>query len=393
MKMNKVWMVVCGLCWVGVASGAGPATMPWDLESLRQTPKMYDAPTYYTNQVKACFYESVPYTGVTTRVFAYYGFPSNAIGRVPAMVLIHGGGGSAFYKWVELWNQRGYAAIAMDTCGAISNHGYRNHPRSPWGGPEGWGGYTQLNRPLTDQWTYHAVAAVIKGHSLLRSFPQVDPEKIGVTGISWGGYLTCIVAPLDDRFKFAVPVYGCGYIYECPLYGVRKPEDQKIWNTHWDPSLYLPLAKMPFLWVTGSNDFAFPFSALQKSYRLLNVPSTLCIRLRMPHGHNGPGENPAEILAFAEHVLHQAPALPTVSAPTLAGTVASIRVTTSAPFTAQLNYTTNSGVWKARDWKAVPAEVRNAEVRATLPANTTTFYFNVVTTNDMVVSSEHMERL
>jgi len=391
MKMKHVGAIACGLCLAGVACGTETTVMPWNLEALRQTPTMYDAPSYYTNQVKACFYESVPYTGVTTRVFAYYGFPSNATGRVPAMVLIHGGGGSAFYKWVELWNQRGYAAIAMDTCGAISNQGYHNHPRSPWGGPEGWGGYAQLDRPLTDQWTYHAVAAVIKGHSLLRSFPQVDPEKIGVTGISWGGYLTCIVAPLDDRFKFAVPVYGCGYIYECPLYGVRKPEEQKIWNTHWDPSLYLPLAKMPFLWVTGSNDFAFPFSALQKSYHLLNVPSTLCIRLRMPHGHNGPGENPAEILAFAEQVLHHGPALPVVSVPTLKDQVASARVTTAYPFIAQLNYTTNSGAWKARAWASMPADVQGAEIHATLPAHTTTFYFNVEMTNRMVVSSEHVE--
>jgi len=29
-----------------------------------------------------------------------------------------------------------------------------------------------------------------------------------VTGISWGGYLTCIVAGIDDRLKAAVPVYG-----------------------------------------------------------------------------------------------------------------------------------------------------------------------------------------
>ena len=34
------------------------------------------------------------------------------------------------------------------------------------------------------------------------------------TGISWGGYLTCIVAGLDNRFKAAVPVYGCGFLHE-----------------------------------------------------------------------------------------------------------------------------------------------------------------------------------
>ena len=40
----------------------------------------------------------------------------------------------------------------------------------------------------------------------------MDRRRIGITGISWGGYLTCIVAGLDDRLKVAVPVYGCGFL-------------------------------------------------------------------------------------------------------------------------------------------------------------------------------------
>ena len=64
-------------------------------------------------------------------------------------------------------------------------------------------------------------------------------------------------------------------------------------------------SKMPMLWVTGTNDFAYPMDSLQKSYRLAQGPHTLCIRLRMPHGHGGPGENPAEILAFAESQLRR----------------------------------------------------------------------------------------
>ena len=36
-----------------------------------------------------------------------------------AMVLVHGGGGTAFDAWVRAWVKAGYAAIAMDTCGAL----------------------------------------------------------------------------------------------------------------------------------------------------------------------------------------------------------------------------------------------------------------------------------
>jgi cephalosporin-C deacetylase-like acetyl esterase len=65
-----------------------------------------------------------------------------------------------------------------------------------------------------DDWPYHAVANTIRAHSLLRSFPDVDPGRTAITGISWGGYTTCLVASLDDHFRAAVPVYGCGHLRE-----------------------------------------------------------------------------------------------------------------------------------------------------------------------------------
>src|SRR4029077_4672256 len=82
------------------------------------------------------------------------------------------------------------------------------------------GGPTQANESMfsanavNDYWSYHAVAAVIRGVSVLASLPEVDPTRIGITGISWGGYTTCIVAGLDHRLRVAVPVYGCGFIHE-----------------------------------------------------------------------------------------------------------------------------------------------------------------------------------
>ena len=112
-------------------------------------------------------------------------------------------------------------------------------------------------------------------HSLIRSLPEVDPERTGVTGISWGGYLTCIVAGVDPRFKLAVPVYGCGFYRDTLFQDNLKQlthDNADRWLAWWDPSVYLGLAKMPMLWVTGSNDFAYTLNALQPSYRLPNGP-------------------------------------------------------------------------------------------------------------------------
>ncbi|MCC6293279.1 MAG: acetylxylan esterase [Bryobacterales bacterium] len=42
----------------------------------------------------------------------------------------------------------------------------------------------------------------------LLSRPEVDPQRIGMTGASGGGYNTWITASLDDRIRVAVPVAG-----------------------------------------------------------------------------------------------------------------------------------------------------------------------------------------
>ena len=194
------------------------------------------------------------------------------------MVLIHGGGGTAFAEWVRMWNARGYAAIAMDTTGAVPARAVDaktlwnpERKRTEFSGPAGWGDFANVDLAPEDQWSYHAVAAVIRGHSLLRSMPAVDANRIGVTGISWGGYLTSIVAGMDSRFRFAAPVYGCGFLGEDSAwlkdFAKLGPVRTERWLSLWDPSQYIGGARMPMLWVNGTNDFAYPLPSWRKSYR------------------------------------------------------------------------------------------------------------------------------
>ncbi|MFA6549582.1 MAG: acetylxylan esterase [Candidatus Margulisiibacteriota bacterium] len=397
LNFSKLVVLTAGFLILANVAYGNP--IPWDIKTLSIPPKVFEFPERTTSDVKAIFYESVPWEGKPTRVFAYYGLPKTAgKEKVPAMVLVHGGGGSAFIPWVQLWVSRGYAAISMDTCGCISSGGYNNHPRHEFGGPAGWGGFGQIDQPIEEQWTYHAVADIILANSLIRSFPQVDPEKVGITGISWGGYLTCIVAGVDHRFKFSAPVYGCGFLGDNSVWldTFQKMGQDKAskWLQLWDPAVYLPQAKMPMLWVDGTNDFAYPMDSLQKSYRLPEASHTLCVRVRMPHGHGGPGENPEEIHAAAESLFRNGVPLARITGSGRKDFNAWASFKSECPvIKVELNYTTDTGKWQDRKWDTLPAvlDAKAGKIYATLPKATTVYYFNLIDERSLIVSSEHEE--
>jgi dienelactone hydrolase len=378
---------------------ARPATVAprWDLDILAKPPKTYATSEASVKDMTSVFYQGLPWHKKPTRVFAYYGMPKVPQGtKVPGMVLVHGGGGTAFDAWVRLWNSRGYAAIAMDTCGCVPVGSYSHWKRHDAGGPPGWGGFEQIDEPAEDQWTYHAIADVVLAHSLLRSFPQVDSDRIGITGISWGGYLTCIVSGVDSRFRFAAPVYGCGFLGDnsawLPELQKMGPEKSTRWLGWWDPSVWLRQTNMPMLWVTGTNDFAYPMDSLQKSYRLPQGPHTLCLRVRMPHGHGGPGENPAEILAFAENQFGRGRPLAKITSQGHDGEQAWAMFEASSPIRrAELNYTCQTGKWQDRKWETATATIDVAahKVVARIPQGVKVYFFSLIDQQNLIVSTEH----
>ncbi len=377
---------------------AKSADLPWDMDLLTEPPQSYPAEGFSERGVRALFYEGLDWKGNSTRTFAWYGVPEAADGedKFPAMVLVHGGGGTAFADWVRLWTGRGYAAIAMDTCGSMPRGTYGNWERHEFAGPRGWGGFNQLDLPIRDQWTYHAVADVILAHSLIRSFPEIDADRIGVTGISWGGFLTCIVAGVDQRFRFAAPVYGCGH-YELSAFRrvLDRMEDAKAarWLHLWDPSRFLPRSSMPFLWVTGTNDFAYPLDALQESYRLPSSRQNLSVRIRMPHAHGGPGENPDEIHAFADFHLNDGLPLPRFVSQEREESVLCATFDSEVPIIgAELLFTRDTGEVNQRLWESIPArlEPEKGEVGAVIPEGTTMCFFNLTDSRGLIVSSEHV---
>jgi len=148
------------------------------------------------------------------------------------------------------------------------------------------------------------------------------------------------------------------------------------------------------LWVTGTNDFAYPMDSLQKSYRLTQGPHTLCIRVRMPHGHGGAGENPAEILAFADSQLRGGLPLARITGQGRDGERVWITFAAASPIQrAELNYTCQTGRWQVRKWETAAAEIDAAahKVTARLPPGVKVYYVSLIDQRNLVVSAEHNE--
>ncbi len=344
--------------------------MVWDLEALRQAPAVVWGER--SGPQRALQYDGV---------FAYYAVPEGRRERVPAIVLVHGGGGRAFPQWATMWAQRGYAALAMD----LSRCGPGMSDR---------GAFYAVAEGVEESWVHPAVAAVIRGVSFLRAQPEVDGERVGITGISWGGYLTCIVAGLDDRLRVAMPVYGCGFLHENsvwkPMLDGMPAALRARWVSAFEPSMYLGRAAMPMLWISGTNDANYPLDSLGRSYRLPSGPRVLRITVNMPHGHAA-GWEPVELCAFADQHLRGGTPLPQVGPVERDGAgLVRARLQSEVPVVgAALHHTADGIAWPHRRWQTVAAAVGDGFVEARLPGERPLAHFMTVTDlRGLVVSTD-----
>jgi dienelactone hydrolase len=373
----------------------------WDLAALGQKP----AVTWLdeASPIRSLRYESVPYDGHPTQVFAYYSDPDALRQRPPSgtkypgVILVHGGGGKAFAEWVRLWAEAGYAALAMDLAG-VDGAG----KPVPQPGPDQTD-YFRFDRLAegspANTWPYHAVASVIRAHSLLLHLPAVDPGRTALTGISWGGYLTCVVAGLDDRFKAAAPVYGCGYFDQCPriFEGAERlsAEKQAEWLRLFDASVYVGRAKMPLLFVNGNGDPFFPVEPYQRTLALLpEARRTVLLEPDLEHGHEA-GWEPTEIRLFFEQILNGSTSFPALARPQAMLAEASVGYTAPGSLrSAQFYYSTDStSANENRTWQHVSVPVTANRLRVPLPTGGVRYGFFVVTdSRGASVSSEFLIR-
>jgi len=342
--------------------------------------------------VKGIYLEGAPCQGKPTRIFAWVGLPPNASKEhpVPGIVLIHGGGGTAFAHWVSHWNSLGYAAISMDTCGSYPAWStwptwHPSWPRHEFAGPSGWGCFDEVDKAPADQWVYHAAASVLRATAYLKGLDCVDASNVGVGGISWGGFLTLVataIAP-KDTYRFAIPGYASAdfaRLPSCCIFGNPKITREMVrkWTDLWDPKPALKGITTPMLFLTDAEDLAFPLPTWVDTVEGVGGPRQRSMRIDFVHDHEHSLHSKTEA-TFADAVVHGKP-LPVWGEMELQGT------TVRCPFafegrhvySAELCYTRSEGLWADRKWRATPArESGDGILSAELAWGANTAFFHV----------------
>ena len=376
-----------------------------ELGQLIASPSTVNRKTHSeSSNIHSLFFNSLPYEGKATKTFAWLGIPEKKVGqeKVPGIVLVHGGGGTAFKEWVERWNNHGFAAISIAVegqtdekdSGAKEGHiptGWRQHANS---GPYRTGIYGDSDKPLKDQWMYHAVADTILAHSLLRSHPRIDSENVGVMGISWGGVIVSTVVGIDTRFSFGIPTYGCGNLADAANQYGKALGDNTVYRQTWDPVHYLPRATMPLLWQSWPEDKHFPLDSQSSSYKRSSGPRLVSLRPGMGHGH-GPPWTHADSYAFAKSVVKTSKPWCAQKEVSKNKGIVKAAFSSSKPFeSAVLVSTTDTGITGSRAWTKTQASlVNNNETwtaTASLPPGTTAWFLNFKS-GDLIASTDFQQ--
>ena len=303
--------------------------------------------------------------------FAYLGFPETPVpeGGFPGVVMIHGGGGTAFPSAAQYWIKHGYAVIALDW--------YNQYPvpypefdvevRSPFEVAE-----EELPKILTfdkkplpggkRQDHVANVANVILAHSLLLAQPDVNPEKTAFVGLSWGSWYGAMVAAVDPRFRGGVEIY-CGDI---------KKESDAFTNGRFHHA-----AKVPLYWITGTDDQHITLPGMKNAFEECPKVSNHTFVIQLSHSHEGYYLNAC--MRMADHFTQSKPGLPKLSEITANGNTVSAEIL--APGNgiqwAELCYTEDTDpVPSKREWKHIPAKIEKNTISAELPAGAHQYFIS-----------------
>jgi len=208
-------------------------------------------------------------------------------GHYPLILNIHGGPHGAFaFTFTanfQVMAARGYGVLYINPRGS-SGYGQRfsDGSVSNWGGGD-----------------YHDLMAGLD--TAIRNNAWIDTTRLGVTGGSYGGFMTNWVITQTTRFKAAVAAasvsdmvsfYGTSLytdLVEAEFNGAPWDNWPLLWQ--WSPLAHVAGVRTPTLFVHGENDHDVPITQAEEMYvalRKLGVPATIARYPGEGHGFRRP---------------------------------------------------------------------------------------------------------
>jgi len=211
--------------------------------------------------------------------------------RVPLLVVVHGGPAGVFLRSftgapspypIAVFASRGYAVLRANV-GGSSGYGraFRHANYKDWGG----GDYQDI----------------LSGVDALVARGLADPERMGVMGWSYGGYMTSWIITQTSRFKAASVGAGVTNLMsfagtaDIPsfipdYFGGEFWDDLESWSRH-SALFHVKGVKTPTLIQHGEADLRVPVSQGYELYSALKrqgVPTRMVVYPRQPHSIQEP---------------------------------------------------------------------------------------------------------
>ncbi len=190
----------------------------------------------------------------------------------PAILDIHGGPktvyGKVFYHEMQVWANKGYFVFFCNPRGSDGKGNAFADIRGKYGTID----YDDL-MAFTDK--------------VMKKYPQIDPNKVYVTGGSYGGFMTNWIVGHTDRFKAAatqrsisnwISFYGTSdigfYFAKDQTDGHPNVDTDKLWEQ--SPLKYALNVKTPLLFIHSDQDYRCPIEQAMQFYALIKergIPS------------------------------------------------------------------------------------------------------------------------
>jgi dipeptidyl aminopeptidase/acylaminoacyl peptidase len=224
--------------------------------------------------------ESVEWTNDGQHVQGWLIYPANydPHKRYPMIVSVHGGPSAA---QVPYWPQVGYGAVPFSALGYFV---FQTNPRGSFGEGEA---FVQANRK---DFGYGDLRDTLAGVDAVEKMVPVDDHRLGLTGWSYGGFMSMFAPTQTQRFRAVVAgagianwqsYYGQNLIdqWMVPFFGASVYDDPAVYAKS-SAINFIKNVKTPTLIVVGERDAECPAPQSFEYWhalRALGVPTSLVV--------------------------------------------------------------------------------------------------------------------